>query len=402
MSPLSVSPRDRVLLAALLGLALGGTLAISRLGPKERSGSPLEQPSTFFSADYGTKAAYTALGRLGYTTERIRKPLGPRNLVGIRTLFVLGPLLPLDRGEERALLDWVHAGHVLVLAPGRMTKFPNLLDRASLEGTPAPGNATLDHDESWLEGAHRLSMSLTLRETLGGPAKGALEHAETIHFWKDERGTLGLRMTHGSGFVVALADASPLSNRGLREADNALLLAGLARLAGARDVTGGVAFDEYHLGFDDHDATPVALVKLVMTERFRPGMLQALFVLFLGLVAAAWRFGNPRERTTARRRQHGEFAEAAGALLLEAGAGPLVKNKLLSHYRAWAVGHTGLPPTIDDRALDAELGRRAGLDIGALLTECRGAPVSSPSPKDVLRTSRVLYRVRKALSDGTR
>lgn len=401
MSPLSVSPRDRFLVAAILVLALAGTFGVSRIAPKERSGGVLRQPSTFFSADYGTKAAYTALERLGYATRRLRKPLTLASLAGVRTLFVLAPIVPLDHGEESVLLDWVSAGHVLVLIPSGIVKFGDWLDRASLpEESLPPGVATLDHSEPWLGGIERLSVRGSLRETLGGPAKGALEHDEAVPFWKDGRGTLGLRVTHGNGFIVALADASPLSNRGLREADNALLLGGLARLSVTDDAFGTLAFDEYHLGFDDHDASPVALLKLVMTERVRSSMLQALLVLCLAIGAAAWRFGSPVTRVTTRRRQHGEFAEAAGRLLLDADAGSLVRAKLLSHYRIWAIERTGLLPAIDDATLDAEVGRRAGLDVSALLADARSR--SPASAKDVLRTSRVLYRVRKALSHGPR
>lgn len=401
MSPLSVSPRDRVLLAALLLIALVGALGVSRVAPRERSGSPLEQPSTFFSADYGTKAAYLALGRLGYRERRVRRPLTVSSLAGLRTLFVLGPIVPLGRGEEQTLLDWVHGGHVLVVVPSRTERFNNWLDRSSLDGTTTtPVTETLDPDMPWLSGVEHLSTNPRLRETLSGPAHGPLEHAHTTHFWKDERGTLGLLLSHGDGFVVALADAHPLSNRGLGEADNALLLDGLARLTSSNDRTGAVGFDEYHLGFDEGDASPVALVKLLMVERFRPGVLQVLLVLALGVAGAAWRFGAPIQRVVARRRQHGEFAGAAGRLLLESGAASLVRSKLLSHHRAWAIDHTGLRPDIDDAALDAELGRRAGLDVARLLAESRSDQAASP--KDVLRTSRVLYRVRKALSHGTR
>jgi hypothetical protein len=331
----------------------------------------------------------------------VRKPLTVSSLTGLRTLFVLAPIVPLGQGEEHALLDWVHGGHVLVVVPSPVERFTKWLDRASLDGTSATGGTeSLDPDIPWLSGIEHLSTSPRLRETLSGPAHGPLEHAKTTHFWKDERGTLGLLLSYGNGFVVALADAHPLSNRGLGEADNALLLDGLARIASANDTTGAVGFDEYHLGFDEGDASPVALVKLLMVERFRPGILQALLVFALAVAATAWRFGAPIPRVVSRRRQHGEFAGAAGRLLLESGAASLVRSKLLSHYRAWAIDHTGLRPDIDDAALDAELGRRAGLDVARLLAESRRD--QGASPKDVLRTSRVLYGVRKALSHGTR
>ena len=138
-------------------------------------------------------------------------------------------------------------------------------------------------------------------------------------FWKDKAGIVGLRVEFGEGTIVALADPYPLTNLGISDADNGLLLANLARDLSAR-YPGQIAFDEFHLGFPQHDCSSVAMAKLMLAGPWRWAVAQAVVVAVLALWAGAVRFGSPRDVTLRRRRQHREFAEAAGRLLNEAGA----------------------------------------------------------------------------------
>ena len=87
------------------------------------------------------------------------------------------------------------------------------------------------------------------------PLAGPLEKLAPHVFWKDEQGIVGLWAKFGRGTIVALADTYPLSNVGLGDADNGLLLGNLARELSAH-YPGQITFDEYHLGFSRAGLVP--------------------------------------------------------------------------------------------------------------------------------------------------
>src|SRR5208337_3007238 len=97
--------------------------------------------------------------------------------------------------------------------------------------------------------------------------------------------------------------------------------------------TGSVAFDEFHLGLGAHDVSPVAIVKLMVFGPWRWAVVQAAVLGALALFARGVRFGSPLGVTLKLRRQHREFAEAAGRLFEEAGATSLAGETLYRYYR---------------------------------------------------------------------
>ncbi len=400
MSPFRLSRADRTLLGALVVSALLGAFALFRFFPATRSGGPAEQPSTFFTAGYGLKAAYTTLGRLGFSVERLRTSPRKDRLAGVRTVFVLGPIVELDKATRSELLDWVAGGHVLVVSPGEGDGLEHWFDSSSVSDKAKPGVAELDLASPILAGVRALSMDRPLTKVLGGPAIGPLERAESSLFWKDARGTLGVMVSHGDGVIVALADAYPLTNQGLLEDDDARLLANLARLRATPGDSGRIAFDEYHLGFDEHDTSPVALAKLVVEGKYRTAALQALGACVLAVLFAVVRFGSPVTPVQKRRRKHGEFADAAGRLLHDAGANVLVEERLVEHFRLRARKLVDLSAAADDGVLGVEIARRTGVDLGPLLARLPGA--TKASRKDVLESARLLYRTLEALERGSR
>ena len=84
-----LSRTDRLLLSILLvGAVLVALLAWLVQAP-ERTGGVLREPSTFYNAAYGAKAAYEVLERLGFPVTRLRRPIVAETLEGIGTLVVL-------------------------------------------------------------------------------------------------------------------------------------------------------------------------------------------------------------------------------------------------------------------------------------------------------------------------
>jgi hypothetical protein len=124
----SLSRADRLLLGIVLVGAALVALVTWLLESPEKTGGVLEEPSTFYNAGYGTKAAYEVLERLGFSVTRLRRPIVAETLEGIGTLVILEPApvrdhvisqLPAYRSYELTTLEnWIKAGHALVVVPG--------------------------------------------------------------------------------------------------------------------------------------------------------------------------------------------------------------------------------------------------------------------------------------------
>jgi hypothetical protein len=232
------------------------------------------------------------------------------------------------------------------------------------------------------------------------PCRGHLEDAAPRVFWKDPQGTIGFQTEFGDGTIIALADEYPLTNVGLSEGDNGLLLANVVREMSAR-YPGKVAFDEFHLGFAEHDVSPVAIVKLLVSGPWRWAAIQAALVGVLALVARAVRFGSPQDVVRKPRRQHREFAEAAGRLFDEAGATSLAAATLYRYYRERICRLLLFEPQVEDRQLREAVERCAGSAVAAELRQAQEALQGSVNRQKLLAVSQKLHRVAEALDHGT-
>ncbi len=232
------------------------------------------------------------------------------------------------------------------------------------------------------------------------PCRGPLQDASARVFWKDKQGTIGLEAQSGDGTVVALADEYPLTNVGIGEGDNGLLLANVVRDLSGR-YPGNVAFDEFHLGFAEHDVSPLAIVKLMLSGPWRWAAVQAALVGVLALVARAVRFGSPQGVVRKPRRQHREFAEAAGRLFDEAGATFLAADTLYGYYRQRICKLLLVEPKVEDRQLCEAVQRRAGPDVAAELQQAQAALHGLLTRQKLLALSQKLHRVAEALDHGT-
>jgi hypothetical protein len=425
----AVSRVDRLLLGIVLVVAMLTGLATWLLRPPEKTGGLIELPSTFYNAGYGTKASYLAIDRLGFPVARLRRPLVPETLDGIGTLFILKPWIGLGSHELTELEDWIKDGHALVVAPGSCLssradpgcfgawfhltevaeddasegrsdgdsgKKPN----ASIGGKSPPGNAEMDAAEPIVAGVRELTADGNVRFRAASPCGGPFEDQKPRVFWKDRRGALGLRVNFGKGEVIALADAYPFSNFGLGRADNGLLLGNIVQQLSQR-YPGRIAFDEYHLGFPQRDWTPLAIVELMLAGNWRWAVIQVLVVGLLALAAGAVRFGSPQGVTRKPRRQHREFAEAAGRLLDEGRATALAAETLGRHYRGRLCRLAFLEPEADDQRLASAVRSRSGLEIAGVLEEARNAAAVPVSRQKLLTISKELYHIVEALAHGT-
>ena len=299
MSLSGLSRADRLLGSIVLAAAAPVALVAWLVMPPEKTGGRAEQPSTFFNAAYGTKAAYLTLDRLEYPVTRLRRPIGPETLRGIGVLFILDPTDGLERHEMTELEAWVRQGHALVVVPGSSVRIATGRRPASTPGStladwfsvnrdshhaeagkPEPDEAEpgdssdvaqpdpgveLDAGDPICEGIGHLAAGGDSRFA-ATPLRGPLAAAVPTILWRDKRGPMALRVSLGAGTIVALADAYPLCNRGIGQFDNGVLLGNMVRDL-SRLSPGMVAFDEYHLGFPERDYSSVAMAKLMLGAR---------------------------------------------------------------------------------------------------------------------------------------
>ena len=435
-----LSRADRLLLSIALLLSVLVALVSWLFIPPEKSGGIDQQPSTFFNVAYGTKAAYQVLDRLAFPVTRLRLRIAPETLEGIGVLFILQPTVRLDDDEVAALEDWIKEGHALVVIPGspgapEASSAPEASGSPGLPGSPSAPAAHGHRLDAWFDlhneagttaGQIRThlaenrparaerpaaggSITAGIDELVGAagsrfnrksPLRGPLTRMSAETFWKDKLGTVGLRVKCGEGTIVALADPYPLSNLGIRDGDNGLLLANLARVLSDRS-PGKIAFDEYHLGFPQRDLPPVAIAKLTLTGPWRWVVGQAVLLGIVALAGRCVRFGSPRDVAVKPRRQHREFAEAAGRLLYDARAVTVVAETLERHYRDRLCRLLHLEPLADDQRLGQAVRDRTGLEIGVAFEQVHNARSAPISRKRLLTLAQELQRVVERLDHGT-
>ena len=370
----------------------------------EKMGAVVRIPSTFFNVPSGAKAGYEVLRRLDFSPTRLRRRFSRETLEGVGVLLVLHPLEGLAKEEVAALEQWIDEGHALVVVPGEAPDFtiktrlpgddqyfedwfewkkvsfpvrpPGVFPTAERFSEPSK-----PEEESRLAaGLHQLATPRDRRFAVKNPFRGfSGESAAGKVFWKDDWGAIGIEATSGDGTIVALADEYPLTNVGISEGDNGLLLANVVRELSAR-YPGEIAFDEYHLGFAEHDVSEVAIVKLMLAGPWRWAAVQAALVGVLALLAQAVRFGKPQDVVRKLRRQHREFAEAAGRLFDEAGAASLAAETLYRYYRDRLCKLLSFDPQTEDRQLCEAIQRRGGPAAAARLRQARSRPARSDRP----------------------
>jgi hypothetical protein len=305
--------------------------AVTTVAP-EPSG---EDGSAYATQPRGAAAYAELLRRAGHDVRYVREPLDEARLDPAATIVVLDAP-GLDGGERAALGRFVRAGGRLV------------------SGGAHPGNGVVTRPPSWTPGGpRRAGASLPLPETsavrsVASAGEGSFDApGSALLALGGDRALLAIAQS-GSGRALLLADASPLQNRLLGEADNAAL--GLA-LAGSRGRP--VAFVESIHGFGEQ----TGLAALPARWRFA--------LVLLGLAALLWmasrgrRLGPPEdsggEPPPARR----EHVEALALALKRSGEPAVALEPVQAAARAHVIRRASLAPDAPDAAV-----REAALRLG--------------------------------------
>jgi hypothetical protein len=288
--------------AAPVGFALVLVLLVLLFGQSQDL--PLQGTSYDASAK-GFRAAYLLLEELHYPVERSKR------LAGEKVRWVL---FPQGAGREaRRLGDWILGGGTLLLA-----------DDAA-EFARALGLDVAVHSRQGEPRRRPLRDAVTGEELRAAGGKPALfAGGATQVEWAGHKGRVCFRAgtepvvtvyPYGQGRIWLVNRPDFLTNRGLRRADNAVILCRLAESMLREEGADRLAFDEFFHGLRDRPGVVVLL--------FRPPAvwvtLQGLLLLGLLLWRFVPRFGAVRPAAAAARRSQAEFLDALASLLERKG-----------------------------------------------------------------------------------
>ncbi len=293
--------------------------------------------SSLATADDGLAAYASLLGRFDVDVERQRGALGDADLDPASTLLLLDPV-DLTSEDGAALRRFVERGGHLVAGgqfPGALLT-DVLADPPEWEGTGSTEATSLGREPGYdgiddvrTTGAGSFSDSGDGTAVVGG----------------DDGALVVINRAIGDGSVLALADASPLQNQLLAEADNAAL--GLALV----ESTPTVVFAEGVHGLGE--TTGVAAIPT--------GWKVALAGLVLAGLVAVWararRLGPPEQHARPLPPPRAAYVEALAATLARTDRPAAALGGLRTGARERLRRRTGLSADADEEALRAAAGR---------------------------------------------
>jgi hypothetical protein len=340
--------RDRQLLIGA-GLLLMILVVVAALvGPARVTGAAT-LPSSYSPAWGGTKGAYLLLGQLGYRVERWEKPAAQIPLSAGNTVLVLAdPTMPPTSEERIAIRHFLESGgRVLATGPSAAPFLPD--------------TATFPLEQSWKEPKQFAALAPSpLARGVGKisllPPKGW--HPTTpshVVVFGDKQTAAVVSWPVGRGQVIWWASATPLTNGGIREADNLGLLLNSIGPGGAR-----VLWDEYVHGvraslWSFFAPTPV------------PWILLQFGLVFLALLFTySRRLGPARMPAVASRLSPLEFVETLGDLYYTARAGSAAVGIAYGRLRFLLTRQLGLPQGASAREISRSASERLGWDETSL------------------------------------
>jgi hypothetical protein len=323
-------PRQPAFGSWLLVLLLGGAFVtavylVLLWGAAAGRGMPAY--SVYSDGPDGLAQAAAVLGKLGFEPVALTRPVQQTRARGL--LILADPRQPgliggepgVSKNDARALLQWVASGNTLLLAGREPTGLHERL-RVALAETKdrAPEDTPRAVSQIELSGyTHGIDdLEVEGRPTVSGPP-------DAVPLWWIGDAPGALLVPHGKGRVLVLPDPSLLTHRGLRRADNVLLLYNVA----ARAASGGrVYFDEYHHGIRSGGGAWGYL-----RYHHQSGLLlQLLAVAAVAAWAVAVRLGPPRPTPATRAADAVDYASAVARIYQQAGVRHLLAGQLVRDF----------------------------------------------------------------------
>lgn len=374
-----------VLLAVMVGAsALGG----GRGADEDREAAP--DPSTYNARGSGSRGLYQWLEALGVRVRRWERPL--LDLPEEATvLLVLGPSLPLEEAELKALEEWVRGGGVLLLAddtvgapvPGAWAGAPALHFGLRPRAGGRPATLRPAFPARYAEGVEAIRPEGRVRFQRQAPPGWA-------PLFADEAGDMLALKRLGRGTLIALADPGIFSNARLETAGHARLALNIVQAHAGK---GAVLVDEFHHGHGHQGAFARYLRGTAV-----PWMAAQAALAFLALLLArGTRFGPPLPPPREARASSLEYVAALGDLYQRAGARRIAAEALAGSFRRGLAEAVGARPGEDASHLVARAAQRLGVK-GAQVQACLGpGPAVAASDEALVTFAGAVHRLEERL-----
>lgn len=383
------------------GLLIGFNLLLAGVDLATGGPPPAGPPSSSYATAPEGLAAYAdLLAAYGHPVRRLRKTLDEAALDPRATVVVADPS-PLTDAENRALRRFVRDGGRLVAAGadvesvlghilGRGPEWAPAGTRSArpLAEVPEVSNVSVVRAAgrgSWSDAGDTLpvlgedGVDDAGRQTSGtregaragsGEDQAAAGTLATVA--STATGTLATVASAGAGRVIALADASPLQNDLLDEADNAAF--GLA-VAGERGRP--VAFAEAAHGYADSEGLAA------IPQRWRAAIAGALAATFVWMWSRGRRHGPPEDEERALPPPRRAYVDAMAASLAKTRDPARSAMPLQEAARRRIARRAGLPPDAGDDAV-----RQAAVHLGISSEEVAALFAVPRNDRDLLAVGR--------------
>ncbi|MGA3211803.1 MAG: DUF4350 domain-containing protein [Terriglobales bacterium] len=354
--PMTLTYGDRRLVLGL-GIIVIVLIAGVALLQHEQETDP-GYPSSYSAHSKGAKAAYLTLQESGYPIERWREPPQylPKAARGTVLIIAEPSLFPLP--AERLALALYLANGGRVIAIGRRAE--RLLPENGAEDLAVP-------QPEWKP----VPPAVPTEITRGGPITTSIsqrwvsQNAGDLAHYSSPDGAVVISFSHGAGEVVWWAEATPITNAGIKEPGNLELLLNSIGPPGTR-----AYWDEFFHGsrqtaWEQISDTPV---KWMIAQT----LLLALALLF----TFSRRSGPVQPLVTPSRLSPLEFVETLGGLYQRAHAGGFAVETAYGRFRYLLARRLGVQREISPQALAQAARDRLGCADPALketLEQCAQA-----------------------------
>lgn len=367
-------------ISALLICLMVLTLVIVFTGTTPSDNS---DPSSTAAGKSGTLALYNWLDELGFDVHRIG---GDFDLSGSDVAVIYAPTQPITDADAQTIVDHLHSGGDLILA--------------------------LDGNDLFL--AQPLLQRLGVSADFAGGAQGSatplqpFDVADRVHQVAFPDGALGLHgdiatvpllgmqgadvtvatSVPGGGHAYILGGSFPLSNDGLRDADDSMLALSLLE----RSRGGRIGFDEFHHG--DQSLGGAGGAGAIFDGPLGLALLLGVAVVIVFMALHGRRLGRPLPaRDPLVVPSAAEYVRAMAGLYTRSHRRGAVAGRFAAELKRRIGALSGVDARLDDEGFAAALQRRGGGPVAptvALLQRARALAATAPSEAELLALARDL------------